>query len=189
MVSERGMKRLDSGMRTMDGWLESEETGAAFTHCVCCRVPLLEVDAPWLVNKEFLKGECVLEYAICQLCRDDVTDRLSEESKELVRSFLEGEIDWAARISEFMMATDRVSRFDACIACRTARDEAVGFGISALFDSGGALVTGPLPLLVCKACVDRMTAGFSNQSREVWRSFLELNFSGPPRGDGLPGLI
>ncbi len=176
-------------MRTLDGWLESEETGMAFSHCVCCRVPLLEMDAPWLVNKEFLKGECVLEYAICQPCRDDVTDRLSEESKEGVRHFLEHEIDWGARVGEFMMAADPVSRFDGCIACRTARDEAAGFGISGLFDSAGTLVTGSLPLLVCKACVERMTVGFSDQSREVWRSFLELNFAGPPRGDGFPGFI
>lgn len=176
-------------MRTMDGWLESEETGVAFSHCVCCRVPLLEVDAPWLVNKEFLKDECVLEYAICQPCRDDVTDRLSEESKEKVRNFLEEEIDWGARVGEFMMAADPVRRFDNCIACRVAREETAGFGISAFFDSGGALVTGPLPLLICSGCVERMTAGFSAQSREVWRSFLELNFSGPPRGDGLSGMI
>ncbi|MES2477396.1 MAG: hypothetical protein V4640_16535 [Verrucomicrobiota bacterium] len=169
--------------------MASEETGEAFAHCQCCRLPLLEIAAPWLVNKEFVRGECVLEYAICQPCRDDVTDRLSEDSKESVRNFLEKEVDWAARMSEFMMAQDTVERLDACIACRTPRDEAEGFGISALFDSGGALVTGPLPLLMCKACVSRMTAGFSEQSREVWRSFLELNFAGPPRDTGFPGLM
>ncbi len=170
-------------MRTMNDWLASEETGQAFTHCQCCRLPLVEIDAPWLVNKEFVGGECVLEYAVCQPCRDDVTERFSEESKEAVRNFLEHEIDWAARMGEFMMAQDAVERLDSCIACRTARAEAAGFGISGLFDSGGVLVTGPLPLLVCRACVGRMTAGFSDHSREVWKSFLELNFAGP-RGDG-----
>ncbi len=170
-------------MRMMDDWLASEETGKAFTHCQCCRLPLVEIDAPWLVNKEFVGDECVLEYAVCQPCRDAVTERFSEESKEVARNFLEHEIDWAARISEFMMAHDPVQRLDACVACRTARDETAGFGISALFDSGGVLVTGPLPLLVCKVCVGRMTAGFSDHSREVWKSFLEVNFDGP-RGDG-----
>jgi hypothetical protein len=176
-------------MRTMDEWLGSEETGEAFTHCQCCRLPLVEIDAAWLVNKEFIRGECVLEYAVCQPCRDAVTERLSEESKEGVRNFLETEIDWAARMSEFMMAPDPVVRLDSCVACRMARDEAEGFGISALFDSGGALVTGPLPLLVCKACVGRMTEGFSETSREVWKSFLELNFAGPRGDGGFPGLI
>ncbi len=176
-------------MRTMEEWLTSEETGEAFSHCLCCKVPLLEIDAPWLVNKEYLKGECVLEYAICQPCRDDVTDRLSEKSKEQVRIFLEQEIDWKERMKELMMAHDPVSRLDACIACRTPRDETGGYGLSALFDSGGALVTGPLPLLVCTTCIRRMTAAFSEESREVWRNFLELNFDGPRGDGGFPGVI
>lgn len=176
-------------MRTMDEWLVSEETGEAFTHCQCCRLPLVEIDAPWLVNKEFVRGECVLEYAVCQPCRDAVTDRLSEESKEGVRSFLENEIDWGARVAEFMMAPDPVVRMEACIACRMAREATDGFGISAFFDSGGALVTGPLPLLLCRDCIGRMTAGFSESSREVWRGFLELNFDGPRGEGGFSGLL
>ncbi|RYD32600.1 MAG: hypothetical protein EOP85_21580, partial [Verrucomicrobiaceae bacterium] len=119
-------------MRTMDEWLASDETGEAFTHCVCCRMPLLEIAAAWLVNKEIVRGECVLEYAICQPCRDEVTDKLSEESKESVREFLEQEIDWEARMKEFMLAHDLTDRFDACVACQTPREDLNGFGLSAL---------------------------------------------------------
>jgi len=173
----------------MDEWMASDETGEAFSHCLCCKVPLVEIAAQWLVNKEYLRGECVLEYAICQPCRDDVTDRLSEESKEQVRNFLEQKIDWEERMKEFMLAHDPVVRFDACVACRTPREETEGFGLSALFDSGGSLVTGPLPLLICKSCVARMTRSFSEQSRDVWRNFLELNFTGPPGDSGFPGLL
>lgn len=173
----------------MDEWLASCETGVAFTHCICCKFPLVEIDAEWLVNKEYLRDECVLEYSICQRCRDDVTDRLSQESKSSVRDFLEREIDWKERMKEFMLAHDLTERFGACVACRTPREQLEGFGLSALFDSGGSLVTGPLPLLVCKSCVARMTASFSEESRAVWREFLELNFTGPPDGSGLPGLM
>lgn len=173
----------------MDEWLASEETGEAFSHCLCCKVPLVEIDAQWLVNKEFLRDECVLEYAICQPCRDRVTDQLSEESKESVRGFLEHEIDWDARMKEFMLSHDLVERFDACIACRVPRKELAGFGLSALFDSGGTLVTGPLPLLICQPCVTRMTASLSEKSREVWRRFLAEHFTGPPNDSGFPGLL
>ncbi|MEY3897701.1 MAG: hypothetical protein RLZZ214_3222 [Verrucomicrobiota bacterium] len=176
-------------MRTMSEWLASEETGEAFSHCLCCKIPLVEIDAPWLVNKEFLGGECVLEYAICQPCRDQVTDQLSEESKESVRGFLEREIDWEARMREFMLSHDPAERFDACIACRLPRGKMPGFGISALFDSGGSLVTGPLPLLVCQTCIGRMTASMSDQSRGVWRRFLAENFAGPHNDSGFPGLL
>lgn len=171
-------------MRTMNEWLESEETGAAFSHCLRCRFPLLEVDAPWLVNKEFAHGECVLEYAVCQPCRDAVTAELSEESKQSVRLFLEQEIDWDERLREFMLSHDATVRFDACISCRTPREQLAGFGLSALFDSGGMLVTGALPLMICQPCITRMTAGLSDASRDVWRRFLADHFASPPDESG-----
>ncbi len=173
----------------MDEWLASEETGAPFSHCLCCKVPLVEIDAPWLVNKEIVREECVLEYAICQPCRDAVTDRLSEESKEIVRSFLEHKIDWGERMKEFMLAHDLTDRFAACIACRTPREGLNGFGISALFDSGGSLVTGALPLLICESCIAKMTASLSEPCRAVWRKFLAENFAGPPNDSGFPGFL
>ncbi len=173
----------------MNEWLNSEETDEPFTHCLCCRVPLLETDAPWLVNKEIIHDECVLEYAICQPCRDQVTDQLSEESKKSVRKFLETEIDWEERIQEFMLVADATERFCKCIVCATPRAELTGFGISALFDSDGSLVTGPLPLLICTACIAKMTANLSEDSREVWRRFLAENFVGPPSDSGFPGLF
>ena len=176
-------------MRMIVEWLASEETGEPFSHCIRCKLPLVEIAEPWLVNKEFRRGECVLEYAICQPCRDAVTERLSEESREAVRGFLEREIDWDARVKEFMLSYDLTERFAACIACRAPRERLEGFGISALFDSGGSLVTGPLPLLVCQPCVARMTGLLSEQSRGVWRKFLADHFAGPPNDSGFPGLL
>jgi hypothetical protein len=176
-------------MRSMDEWLASEETGEAFSHCLCCKMPLVEIDAQWLVNKEFLGIECVLEYAICQPCRDLVTDQLSEESKESVRRFLEHEIDWDQRMKEFMLSHDLAERFKGCIACQVPREDLPGFGLSALFDSGGSLVTGPLPLLICQPCISRMTAALSDESREVWRRFLSEHFTGPPNDSSFPGLF
>lgn len=173
----------------MADWVECEETGKPFGHCQKCKLPLLETAASWLVNKEYFRGECILEYAICQPCRDEVTDGFSEDSKESVRLFLENEIDWAERVKEFMMAHDVVERLDACIACRGLRADLDGFGISALFDSGGSLITGPLPLMICRSCVVKMTAGLSDQSRAIWRKFLDENFDGPPDDKSFSGLI
>lgn len=176
-------------MRTMDEWLASEETGEAFSHCVRCKFPLVEIAEPWLVNKEIIRDECVLEYAICQPCRDAVTAQFSEGSKESVRDFLESEIDWDARIKEFMLAHELTDRFGACISCRKSREILDGYGLSALYDSGGKVVEGALPLLICLPCVGRMTASLSDSSRAVWRKFLSENFDGPPGDAGLPGML
>ncbi len=182
-------------MRNIEEWLCSEESGEAFSHCVRCRLPLLELACPWLVNKEFQRGECVMEYAICQSCRDEVSSGFSAASMKSVREFLETQIDWEERVKEFMLAADLGSRFDFCISCRTGRGDCRGFGISALFDEGGEITTGPLPLLICSPCIGRMTAGLSEESRDVWRKFLAEHFAGPPGdseqwpGSGFPGLM
>lgn len=180
---------LNSTMNSAEKRLCSEETGLPFSHCIHCHVPLLEIDAPWLVNKDYFREECVLEYAICQPCRDHMAERISEESKAAVRQFLEHEIDWAARLAEFMATSDLSERFLKCIACRTPRSQMEGYAISALFDSGGKLVTGPLPLLICRSCIGRMTALLSDESRSVWRQFVDEHFCGPPDESGFPGLL
>lgn len=176
-------------MRSIDEWLKSEETGEPFSHCLCCKLPLVELAAPWLVTKEYVGDECVLEYAICQSCRKSVTNQLSEGSKNAIQTFFTREIDWAARIAEFMMSYEPTERFDACIACRTERREMNGFGISALFDSGGDLVTGPLPILMCQPCIGRMMASLSAASRRLMEDFLTEHFADSSGGHGLPGLF
>jgi hypothetical protein len=167
-------------MKSMDQWLRCEESGGPFTHCIRCRLPLAEIAEPWLVNKDYHRDECVLEYAICKPCRDATTSMLSEESKEAVRRFLETKIDWNERQREFMLITDETERFDACIACRTLREDSEGFAISALHDSSGEVVTGPLPLLICHVCVAQVTASLSEESRAVWKRFIAEHFAGPP---------
>jgi hypothetical protein len=171
-------------MQSLDTWLRSEETGAPFHQCIECRLPLWEIDAPWLVNKDYFRGECLMEYAICQPCRDRVSARISEESKAAVRQFLETAIRWDERLAEFMQMADPAERFAACVACRTPRAALEGYAISALFDSGGHLTNGALPLLICRACIGRMTAGLSEASRAVWKDFLATHFPGPPDGSG-----
>lgn len=182
-------------MREIDRWLNSEESGEAFSNCVRCRFPLLEIAAPWLVNKEFHRSECVLEYAICQPCRDSVTAEISEESKKAVRHFLETEIDWEGRIQEFAMSTDPADLLQSCVACKQVRIACEGFGVSALFDSEGNLVTGPLPLMICSGCMSRVSGMLSDHSKAVWRRFLAEHFDGPPNdasespGGGMSGLF
>jgi hypothetical protein len=182
-------------MCDIDQWLSSAESGSAFSHCVRCALPLLEVASGWLVNKEFHRGECIFEYAICQPCRDQVSEEFSEESKRAVRRFLETNIDWEERLREFMLHDDPAQRFDACVSCQCERGELDDFGISALFDAEGHLTEGPLPLLICGTCISEATAKLSQATREAWQRFLDEHFDGPPvdherlPGSGMSGLI
>lgn len=185
-VGERG---IVGGMKSAEEWLYSEETGREFSHCVRCRMPLLETDGPWLVNKDYFRGECVREYAICRVCRDAVTEGFSDESKESVRSFLETAIDWEGWLARAMMMPDATGRFAGCVSCGAKREQVDGFGVSAYFDPGGSLVAGPLPLLICGGCVGRMTAGLSEESRGVWKDFQERYLTGFPGDSDYPGMF
>lgn len=165
-------------------WLQSEETGEAFSHCIHCHFPLLEIDAPYLVSKEYRRSECVLEYALCQHCRDHLTQEFSAESKRAVRKFLETRIDWDARVREFMMDATLRCRIDACIACRTPREQLDGFVLSALFDADGELMIGPLPLILCSTCTQQLMHQLTPDTLALWHDFLNDHFPGPPDDDG-----
>jgi hypothetical protein len=181
-------------MRRLPPWLLSDETSAPFTHCVQCQLPLLEIDSHWLVTKNYLREECVLEYALCQPCRGDSL-AFSEESKAAVRRHLESRIDLAARLAEFMMDPSLDIRVSSCAACRKPRSAMGGHCISALFDPSGDLVEGPLPLLICDGCTEEITSLLSEESLAIWRAFLSRNFEGPPDtaedwpNPGYPGLL
>lgn len=170
-----------------DHWLLSGETGAPFSHCIHCRFPLLELDCPWLVNKDFHKGECTLEYAICEKCRDQVSEEFSADSKEAVRRFLEDEIPWEERIESYLHDHER--RYSHCVACDCPQEHAEGYASSVLFDSSGEVDLGPLPLMICSNCTEQMGETLSPATRDSWERFLNDHFDSPPRLSTLPRVL
>ncbi len=176
-----------SFMSAFEPWLLSAETGKPFTHCIHCKLPLLEIDSAWLINKDFHKGECVLEYAICEDCREQASEDFSDDSKKAVRNFLENEIPWEDRLKTFVM--DPESRMNICVACDCEREGADGYSTSILLNTSGEIDFGPLPLMICSACTERMTESLSESTRDSWRRFLDEHFDCPPQLSTLPGLL
>ncbi len=170
-------------------WTDSDETGKPFSHCMRCKQTLGAEREPWLINKEYRNGECILEFAICQPCRLAVTNQLSVHSRETVRDFVEKEIEPGEPVAKPAREMDLTGRFEACVSCGRKREQLGGFGISALFDTRGPILAGPLPLLICQDCTAKMTSAISTHSREVWGKFLGDNLEGPPDGSGFHGLI
>ncbi|MES2982562.1 MAG: hypothetical protein V4727_09640, partial [Verrucomicrobiota bacterium] len=70
-------------MRQLAQWFESIETGKPFVSCKICQNSLSTASKSWVVNKHYHRKECVLEYAICDQCRDDVAGSFSEASKKI----------------------------------------------------------------------------------------------------------
>jgi hypothetical protein len=180
--------RYPAAVSPIEKWFASSATGRAFCHCADCRMPLIETDAPWVVNKDYRDGRCVLEYAVCEPCRDRLMDAIPESTKEKIRHFLETEIDWATRCRDNFGQRDDEGRFNSCIRCGEPRAGLADFAISARFHSNGAPDIGPLPLLICRPCYSRLSALLCNTSREVWQRFLTEHIDGDPPDD-LLGLF
>jgi len=160
-------------------WFDSVETNKAFKFCKVCDLPLPLASDVWVVNKHYHRSECVLEYAICEPCRDVVSESFSEASKAAIRGFLESEIDWEQCMLDWMALDHPAERMDHCVACRLPRAQMEGFTVSAQFGMDGSLIEGALPFLMCQSCVAQITATLSDESRKVWQNFIADNFEGP----------
>lgn len=163
----------------MTRWFDSIETGKPFKFCKVCELPLPLAADVWVVNKHYHRGECILEYAVCESCRNHVSENFSESSKAEIRKFLESEIVWEQRILDWMTLENPAERMNHCVACRVPREKMEGFTISAQFSKDGSLIYGALPLLMCSTCVSRITARLSDESRKVWQNFIAEYFEGP----------
>ncbi|MBC7978963.1 MAG: hypothetical protein H7Y36_00190 [Armatimonadetes bacterium] len=170
-------------MSKLEQWFDSVETDKPFDSCLMCESSLPFTADSWVVNKHYHRGECVMEYAVCEACRDEVSGKFCESSKLAIRDFLENEIDWEARMLEWMALAKPEQRLDHCVACRAARVESDGFTLSAQFRYDGSLINGALPLLMCDACAAKITANLSPESRRVWQDFISENFEGPGAED------
>ncbi len=180
-VIPSGMRHIRRVSDFIHQWLRSVETGRDFEKCTKCDCDLADTRESWIVNKEWHRGECVMEYALCHDCRGEMVASISEESARFVQNFFERHIDPMRWIGQFAADDDAPdSLIDACFACGASRDAAEGFGVSAMFRSPGTLEVGPLPVLICQECSMKVEEGLSKQTRDSWQRFVEENFPGPP---------
>lgn len=169
-------------MHELAHWFESVETGQSFETCKICEKSLFLSTNAWVVNKHYHRQECILEYAVCEPCRDQVTKEFSGSSKAAIRDFLESNIDWEQRMLDWMELEQPAGRMDQCVACLCPRETMHGFTISAQFSHDGSLIDGPLPLLLCSQCVSQITDNLSPQSLAAWNQFIATYFEGPDAG-------
>ena len=170
-------------MPTLTQWFASVETDRPFETCKVCEQLLPLAADTWVVNKHYHREECILEYAVCEKCRSEVSGNFSEESKASVRDFLENGINWETRITDWSELEKPEQRLDFCVACRTPGFLADGFTISAQFRQDGSIIDGALPLMMCSDCVGEVTSRLSPESKQVWQQFISDHFEGPDSED------
>jgi len=170
-------------MSKLQQWFDSLETDRPFEICKVCEELLPLAADTWVVNKHYHRSECVMEYAVCEKCRDAVSNCFSESSKAAIRDFLENNINWEQRMLDWMELKNPEQRLDNCVACRIPRELTEGFTLSAHFRHDGSLIDGALPLLMCSDCVGTITSSLSPESRKTWQEFISKHFEGPDSED------
>lgn len=156
----------------------SVELDAPFESCCRCHQKLNEISTPYMINKQFDRGECVLEFALCQPCHISVTNEMSEESKETTQKFFDERTDMAAR-SEELETAEADEWIRCCVACGKTPSSKEPFSLGGMV-LNGLFVFDPYPLMVCGNCQTEVENRLSEQTRKRWDRFIADHFDGPP---------
>lgn len=154
--------------------LQSEYEERPFNACTRCGETLADFPGGFQISKAYKRGECVMEYALCDHCRTQMMEEFSQESKKRLAQFQDEQV-----------ALDR--GLDSCAVCEAPRH---GPGMEDFVITG---VCEGLSLLhsvmICGNCGDAVQGVISQKTRDTWRRFVDENFPGPPPMDSLPEPI
>jgi hypothetical protein len=151
--------------------LHSDYEDRPFHHCTRCGESLADFPGGFQISKAFKKGECVLEYALCDHCRSAMMEEFSDESKRRLSQFQNEQVHLDYGLTH-------------CAVCGRCRGEGPmqDFVVTGLCEGQSMHHS----LMMCGDCGDAVQAWISSQTRDTWRRFVEDNFPGPPPCDALP---
>ncbi len=162
----------------------SFETDAPFSHCCDCSKELIISAETYIVQKVFSGKECIMEFALCSGCKDNLDQQMSAKSKEALYDFLFDHAELVEPPADY--STDQaLEQIDECLTCGKLRSECKEYSYSGLF-IGSHLIPGPMPMMICDECQDDMSENLSESTKDVKNKFYEENFPGPPSEVDLP---
>lgn len=139
----------------------------------------------YIVNKSYVREECVFEYAMCMECREDLHSQLSEKSRVAMFDFIHDHADMEKREEELGAHSETEVYLAHCITCGAQQETANSYSIGAIF-VGDDLIKGMFPMLICGSCEEKINETISEETRDTWDKFIGENFPGPPSEVTLP---
>jgi hypothetical protein len=153
--------------------LYSEYEDRPFAHCTRCGETLPDDEHGFQVTKAYKRGECVMEYALCDHCRNAMMDEFSQESKN--------------RLGQYQHEHVRLDRgLDCCAVCGVSRvsESLPDFVITGMCEGQGLRHS----FMICGRCGDSIQEIISTKTRDTWRRFVDENFPGPPSEGEYPEI-
>lgn len=162
----------------------SLETDQEFKTCCDCGTELINSAQMYMIQKSFAKNECVMEFALCNNCKEKLDEQISSQSKEAIYDFL---FDNSSLLTttENNTSPSPILQIETCCICAKDRQNCEGYTYSGLF-IGTHLIPGPLPMMICDECQGDMHENMSDHTRDVKDKFYKEHFPGPPTEVDLP---
>ncbi len=150
--------------------LHSEYEERPFRICTRCGETLSDFDEGYQIAKVFKQGEAIFEYALCGPCHSSMVDEFSSETREAMEQFYAEHLTSGLGLS-------------SCAICGIDRSLAPGneFTLAAVCHHNEMVES----LMICFECMEKSNALVSEQTRDVWRRFIDDNFPGVP-ADAVP---
>ncbi len=165
----------------------SEATGQPFEHCNVCGKYLLAPNTYYGIEKavkrypKFNHRDVIFEYAICVECQMDMQEKLSTESKQRIRQFMQQRIGLQGRMRAFYKKEDFAldSWTGTCAVTHTPVAELTEYQTMALFN-GNQMVYDVYPMTLGMEALDEMVGLLSNHSLDVLNGFKDDITGMPP---------
>ena len=163
----------------------SDLTGNPFDKCIQCERNLLEDGVGYMVEKAFQKykervvTETVFEYAMCDKCRDQLTQILSVETRQRMEAFFAPHFNFAKRVLQRKGNWEVEGLLQHCIVDEEEPSESGTYQIVAQCE-GPMMFTGLTPFMIRGEALERVIDLISDKSMDELDNFTNKNFTGPP---------
>jgi len=152
-----------------------------FANCIQCGCHLLDDDKEYFIEKIVKDNQVELEYAICTDCMEKVDVKLSEESKENIKNFMESRS--TNMISNLILMdageTDYKKWLESCIVTGEPFVNDDEYQIAA-HCVGKNMVLSIMPYKISFKAMEQMQDLLSAQTKEELDNFRKQNLDLPP---------
>lgn len=156
---------LDKILQPIPEEFFSFETGEPFAECIECKGDITHSQSDYLIEKCYQDDEVIYEYALCEGCAKSLKGEMSKESTKYLKKALKGPV---------LKTTT-----DGCRVCGLPKHELPSYNIVGAC-LGNEMLFWDVPILICEPCLEVITEGLSQKTKDILDDFEERNFPGPP---------
>jgi len=162
-------------------------SGEMFDCCMMCEKYLLDDGTQYHVERAFVQGEPIYEFALCLVCVDQLMSELSKESLVRLEAHFEERVDFDDRRNHLLKVsnTDVEPWIERCILTGKLRSACRSYAIYAHCD-GPDLLFAYHPYMISEEGMTQLSRLLSKKTRDRLDDFTDEFLGLPPELKGQP---